>query len=53
MVIDNRIDGAVKLPWQLFGEENDTCIAQDVTQLAKEGMDMVRIFKELKKSITW
>lgn len=46
------LDGAVKLPKQLFGEGNAACTAQDVAQPAKGGRDLIRMFKELKQSVT-
>ncbi|GLJ38450.1 hypothetical protein SUGI_0782980 [Cryptomeria japonica] len=46
------LDGAVNLPRQLFGEGIPTISAQDVAQPAKGGRDLIRIFKELKQSVT-
>lgn len=46
------LDGAVKLPRQLFGEASTVIAPQDVSQPAKQGRDLVRMFKELKQSVT-
>ncbi|KAH6556664.1 hypothetical protein KP509_1Z164500 [Ceratopteris richardii] len=46
------IDGAASLPRQLFGEESAVITPQDVVQPAKSGRDLVRLFKELKQSVT-
>ncbi|KAL8128108.1 hypothetical protein AgCh_014899 [Apium graveolens] len=49
------LDGAVKLPWQLFGRESLQGSALDVNEVAlpaKGGRDLLRIFKELKQSVT-
>eukprot|EP00249_Psilotum_nudum_P019180 c27128_g2_i2 orf=202-1917(+) len=46
------LDGALNLPRQLFGEGSTTITPQDVVQPAKGGRDLVRMFKELKQSVT-
>ncbi|KAL8128106.1 hypothetical protein AgCh_014897 [Apium graveolens] len=54
-VASRMLDGAVKLPWQLFGRESLQGNALDVNEVAlpvKGGRDLLRIFKELKQSIT-
>ncbi|XP_022998648.1 sorting nexin 2A-like [Cucurbita maxima] len=49
-VASRMLDGAVKLPKQLFGESAMT--PQEVVQPAKGGRDLLRLFKELKQSVT-
>ncbi|XP_074378746.1 sorting nexin 2A-like [Apium graveolens] len=54
-VASRMLDGAVKLPWQLFGRESLQGSALDVNEVAlpaKGGRDLLRIFKELKQSVT-
>lgn len=54
-VASRMLDGAVKLPWQLFGRESLPAAAVDVNEVAlpaKGGRDLLRIFKELKQSVT-
>ncbi|KAL8128081.1 hypothetical protein AgCh_014872 [Apium graveolens] len=54
-VPSRMLDGAVKLPWQLFGRESLQGSALDVNEVAlpaKGGRDLLRIFKELKQSVT-
>lgn len=46
------LDGAASLPRQLFGEGSAVMTPQDVVQPAKSGRDLVRLFKELKQSVT-
>lgn len=46
------LDGAVRLPRQLFGAELAVVDSSDVAQPAKGGRDLLRIFKELKQSVT-
>lgn len=46
------LDGAAKLPRQLFGEGSVVITPHDVAQPAKGGRDLVRLFKELKQSVT-
>ncbi|XP_027331566.1 sorting nexin 2A-like isoform X2 [Abrus precatorius] len=51
-VASRMLDGAVKLPRQLFGGEGvATAGGDDVAQPAKGGRDLLRIFKELKQSV--
>ncbi|RWV82929.1 hypothetical protein GW17_00055532 [Ensete ventricosum] len=52
-VASRMLDGAVRLPKQLFGEGPTSQLApQDVVQPAKGGRDLLRIFKELKQAVT-
>ncbi|XP_072959449.1 sorting nexin 2B-like [Typha angustifolia] len=54
-VASRMLDGAVRLPRQLFGEGSAAgyvAAPQDVVQPAKGGRDLLRIFKELKQSVT-
>lgn len=52
-VASRMLDGAVKLPWQLFGESTGGAVdISEVVQPAKGGRDLLRIFKELKQSVT-
>ncbi|KAJ7547927.1 hypothetical protein O6H91_08G110100 [Diphasiastrum complanatum] len=46
------LDGAAKLPQQLFGDGTMSIAPQEVSQPAKSGRDLVRMFKELKHSVT-
>lgn len=48
-VASRMLDGAVKLPKQLFGES--MMAPQEVVQPAKGGRDLLRLFKELKQSV--
>lgn len=48
-VASRMLDGAVRLPTQLLGGAADT---SEVTQPAKGGRDLLRIFKELKQSVS-
>lgn len=50
-VASRMLDGAVKLPKQLFGESGSVMGPQDVVQPAKGGKDLLRLFKELKQSV--
>uniref|UniRef100_A0A1D1XDT9 Sorting nexin 2B n=1 Tax=Anthurium amnicola TaxID=1678845 RepID=A0A1D1XDT9_9ARAE len=51
-VASRMLDGAVRLPKQLFGETGMGYVApQEVVQPAKGGRDLLRIFKELKQSM--
>ncbi|RDY11743.1 Sorting nexin 2A, partial [Mucuna pruriens] len=47
-VASRMLDGAVRLPRQLFGGEAEL---GEVAQPAKGGRDLLRIFKELKQSV--
>jgi len=51
-VASRMLDGAVKLPRQLFGEPGAAVDLQEVVKPAKGGRDLLRIFKELKQSMT-
>lgn len=52
-VASRMLDGAVKLPWQLFGEPAAAAVdLQEVVKPAKGGRDLLRIFKELKQSMS-
>lgn len=48
-VASRMLDGAVRLPRQLVGEA--AIDANEATQPAKGGMDLLRIFRELKQSV--
>lgn len=55
-VASRMLDGAVKLPRQLFGGEGVAAAVvgeelSEVAQPAKGGRDLLRIFKELKQSV--
>ncbi|KAK4273738.1 hypothetical protein QN277_017076 [Acacia crassicarpa] len=51
-VASRMLDGAVKLPRQLFGGEAVGSVdVSEVAQPAKGGRDLLRIFKELKQSV--
>ncbi|CAA6654692.1 unnamed protein product [Spirodela intermedia] len=51
-VASRMLDGAVRLPKQLFGEPGMGYVApQEVVQPAKGGRDLLRIFKELRQSV--
>ncbi|XP_057981670.1 sorting nexin 2A-like [Malania oleifera] len=51
-VASRMLDGAVKLPKQLFGEAASVVDLQEVVQPAKGGRDLLRMFRELKQSVT-
>ena len=53
-VASRMLDGAVKLPKQLFGTEAVTGVVDvnEVVQPAKDGKNLLRLFKELKQSVT-
>ncbi|KAM7494751.1 hypothetical protein LguiB_029360 [Lonicera macranthoides] len=51
-VASRMLDGAVKLPWQLFGESVAGADPNEVVQPAKGGRDLLRLFKELKQSVS-
>nr|XP_043632490.1 sorting nexin 2A-like [Erigeron canadensis] len=53
-VASRMLDGAVKLPKQLFGESVVSAAVDpsDVSQPAKGGRDLLRLFKELRQSVT-
>lgn len=50
-VASRMLDGAVKLPKQLFGESTAAVAPHEVVQPAKGGRDLLRLFKELKQSV--
>ncbi|CAH9073334.1 unnamed protein product [Cuscuta europaea] len=50
-IASRMLDGAVKLPRQLFGDYGNAIEPQDVVQPAKNGRDLLRLFKELKQSV--
>lgn len=50
-VASRMLDGAVKLPKQLFGESVSVVAPHEVVQPAKGGRDLLRLFKELKQSV--
>ncbi|VFR00441.1 unnamed protein product [Cuscuta campestris] len=50
-VASRMLDGAVKLPRQLFGDHGNAIEPQDVVQPANNGRDLLRLFKELKQSV--
>lgn len=50
-VASRMLDGAAKLPWQLFGESASVLAPHEAVQPAKGGWDLLRIFKELKQSV--
>lgn len=53
-VASRMLDGAVNLPKQLIGDYSGRSVigVQDVVQPAKGGRDLLRIFKELKQSVS-
>lgn len=52
-VASRMLDGAVQLPKQIFGETAGGMVdANEVAQPAKGGRDLLRIFRELKQSVT-
>ncbi|XP_038721877.1 sorting nexin 2B-like isoform X1 [Tripterygium wilfordii] len=51
-VASRMLDGAVKLPKQLFGESPAVVAPHEVVQPAKGGRDLLRLFKELKQSVS-
>ncbi|KAL1109291.1 hypothetical protein V6Z11_D03G167700 [Gossypium hirsutum] len=50
-VASRMLDGAVKLPKQLFGESTAVVAPHEVVQPAKGGRDLLRLFKELRQSV--
>ncbi|CAM6079805.1 unnamed protein product [Sphagnum tenellum] len=46
------LDGAANLPRQLFGEGSTILAPHEAAQPTKGGRDLVRLFKELKQSVT-
>ncbi|KAK8946967.1 Sorting nexin 2B [Platanthera zijinensis] len=52
-VASRMLDGAVRLPWQLFGDRAyGSSAPQEVVQPARGGRDLLRMFKELKQSVS-
>ncbi|XWS74407.1 hypothetical protein CRYUN_Cryun02cG0213400 [Craigia yunnanensis] len=51
-VASRMLDGAVKLPKQLFGESTAVVAPHEVVQPAKGGRDLLRLFKELRQSVS-
>lgn len=52
-VASRVLDGAVRLPMQLFGDGGTGVLQpQEAVQPAKGGRDLLRMFKELKQSVT-
>ncbi|KAH0455108.1 hypothetical protein IEQ34_017032 [Dendrobium chrysotoxum] len=52
-VASRMLDGAVRLPKQLFGDGAYGSVApQEAVQPARGGRDLLRMFKELKQSVT-
>ncbi|XP_038693636.1 sorting nexin 2B-like isoform X3 [Tripterygium wilfordii] len=51
-VASRMLDGAVKLPKQLLGESPAVVAPHEVVQPAKGGRDLLRLFKELKQSVS-
>ncbi|KAF8102517.1 hypothetical protein N665_0198s0217 [Sinapis alba] len=52
-VASRMLDGAVKLPKQLFGEGGASAVAvHEVVQPARGGRDLLRLFKELRQSVS-
>ncbi|MCO5580665.1 hypothetical protein L7F22_034535 [Adiantum nelumboides] len=51
-IASRMLDGAANLPRQLFGEGSVVMAPEDVAQPAKGGRDLVRLFKELRQSVT-
>ncbi|KAJ6818722.1 sorting nexin 2B-like [Iris pallida] len=48
-VASRMLDGAVRLPRQLMGEERPA--AEEAAQPARSGRDMLRIFKEMRQAV--
>ncbi|KAJ8440231.1 hypothetical protein Cgig2_023996 [Carnegiea gigantea] len=51
-VTSRVLDGAAKLPKQLFGDSRNFIAPHEAVQPAKGGRDLWRLFKELKQSVT-
>ncbi|XP_021846115.1 sorting nexin 2B isoform X2 [Spinacia oleracea] len=51
-VASRMLDGAVNLPKQLFGDSRSAVAPHEAVQPAKGGRDLLRLFKELKQSVT-
>ncbi|KAL8161043.1 hypothetical protein V2J09_012532, partial [Rumex salicifolius] len=51
-VASRMLDGAVKLPKQLMGDQAAVAAPHEVVQPAKGGRDLLRMFRELRQSVT-
>ncbi|XP_026431909.1 sorting nexin 2B-like [Papaver somniferum] len=51
-VASRMLEGAVNLPRQLFSDTTPVVAPNEVSQSAKGGRDLLRMFKELKQSVT-
>ncbi|XP_021716257.1 sorting nexin 2B-like [Chenopodium quinoa] len=51
-VASRMLDGAVNLPKQLFGDSRSVVTPHEAVQPAKGGRDLLRLFRELKQSVT-
>ncbi|KAL2899234.1 Sorting nexin 2B [Bienertia sinuspersici] len=51
-VASRMLDGAANLPKQLFGDSRSSMASHEAVQPAKGGRDLLRLFKELKQSVT-
>lgn len=51
-VASRMLDGAANLPKQLFGDSRSVVPPHEAVQPAKGGRDLLRLFKELKQSVT-
>ncbi|KAI3986918.1 hypothetical protein MKX01_014619 [Papaver californicum] len=51
-VASRMLDGAVNLPRQLFSDSTPVVTPNEVGQPAKGGRDLLRMFRELKQSVT-
>ncbi|KAL9247708.1 hypothetical protein vseg_021112 [Gypsophila vaccaria] len=51
-VASRMLDGAAKFPKQLFGESRSVVAPHEAVQPAKGGRDLLRLFKELRQSVT-
>ncbi|KAK9727299.1 hypothetical protein RND81_05G272200 [Saponaria officinalis] len=51
-VASRMLDGAAKLPKQLFGESRSVVAPHEAVQPARGGRDLLRLFKELRQSVT-
>ena len=51
-VASRILDGAANLPKQLFGDSRNVVASHEAVQPAKGGRDLLRLFRELKQSVT-
>ncbi|CAO2824859.1 unnamed protein product [Amaranthus hypochondriacus] len=51
-VASRMLDGAANLPKQLFGDSRNVVAPHEAVQPAKGGRDLLRLFRELKQSVT-